>query len=69
EIFTDLKNSMKKVTDAENLIQVDLAMNTRALTLSETVKDTVELAAETLWKLSPPHSGFEHIDRYREDFV
>ncbi|MGN7175832.1 hypothetical protein BK139_07365 [Paenibacillus sp. FSL R5-0490] len=69
EIFTDLKNSMKKVTDAENLIQVDLAMNTRALTLSENVKDTVELAAETLWKLSPPHSGFEHIDRYREDFV
>lgn len=69
EIFTDLKNSMKKVTDAENLIQVDLAMNTRALTLSETVKDTVELAAETLWKLSPPHSGFEHVDRYREDFV
>ncbi|MBM7717655.1 hypothetical protein JOC94_004686 [Bacillus thermophilus] len=67
--YTLLKETMKKVTDAQSFIQVDLAMNTQTLTLSKNVKDTVEKAAETLWKLSAPHSGFEHIDRYREDFV
>lgn len=68
-ILTLLKEKMKKITDAESFIQVDLAMDTQTLVLSKKVKDTVEKAAETLWKLSPPHSGFEHIDRYREDFV
>ncbi|CAH8713158.1 lantibiotic dehydratase [Paenibacillus thiaminolyticus] len=65
--FFELQEVMKKIETADNVLQVDLSLEDKSLTLPKRVKEDVGKAANILCRMAP--SKNQHLAEYCNEFI
>nr|WP_236588222.1 lantibiotic dehydratase [Tumebacillus amylolyticus] len=68
-LFLELIAEMKELADASTPLQVDLGLHSEIVQLPESVRQEVEQAADTLWRMSRTQRSLTHLDTYRDEFI